>query len=108
MWGLLPDKVLPEYHLAKARSVLKVFATTKSMAQSNDMGCRKGTRFGRDDQVAKQVHIVVWRSARFSCAPPLRHPAQHSLERSLEMTYKAITMHIKYQLCTSLFAVKYG
>jgi hypothetical protein len=78
------------------------------MAQSNDMGCRKGTRFGRDDQVAKQVHIVVWRSARFSCAPPLRHPAQHSLERSLEMTYKAITMHIKYQLCTSLFAVKYG
>lgn len=59
MWGLLLDKVLPEYDLAKARSVLKVFATTKSMARSNDMDCQKGSRFGRDDQVAKQVHIVV-------------------------------------------------
>jgi hypothetical protein len=59
MWGLLLDKVLPEYGLAKAGSVLKVFATTKSMAGSNYMDCQKETRFGRDDQVAKQVHIVV-------------------------------------------------
>jgi hypothetical protein len=39
MWGVLLDKVLPEYDFAKARSVLKVFVTAKIMTRSDFMDC---------------------------------------------------------------------
>lgn len=59
MWGLLLDKVLPESDVAKVRGVLEVFVKSRSMAQSNVMDFHREKDFTEDDQVAKQVHIVV-------------------------------------------------
>lgn len=98
--------MLSEGDFAKVRSDLKVFAKSKSKALSNDTDCQKGKHLGCDNQVANQVDIVVCRSAHFGCAPHLRPPAQHSLERSPETASKASAMHTKYQLCPLLFAVE--